>query len=97
MTDAWIKALRFAALPNAAKVTFECRKVTENGTPTTRYKLASVSIEGQVIGDDRDYDLLKAALSPLEALAETCDHADLTLELDLKSGQLSGLPVGRKL
>ncbi|MEM6555962.1 MAG: hypothetical protein AAF642_08815 [Pseudomonadota bacterium] len=97
MSAAWIKALRFAALPGAVKVTFACQRVIEDGTPTTRYGLASVSGTGDVIGDDRDYDLLKAAMSPLETLADAYDHTDLNLELDLGSGQLSGLPIHRKL
>lgn len=96
MTEAWIQALRFAALPGAAKVTFERREGREDGILTIRYYLRSVSTDGQVIGDDRDYDLLKAAMSPLEKLAEADQHKNLKLELDLPSGQLSGLHDNHK-
>ena len=96
MREAWIKALRFAARPGAVSVSFERRITTENSTPTIRYRLTSLSQDGQVIGDDRDYDLLKAAMTPLENLAEAQDHKNLKLTLDLKSGQLSGLPDTRK-
>lgn len=96
MTDAWIKALRFAALPGAARVIFERQALTENGTPTIRYRLASLTQDGQVIGDDHDYDLLKAAMSPLEKLADAHNHKKLKLSLDLQSGQLSGLQDNHK-
>lgn len=96
MSDAWIKALRFAALPGAALVTFERQSLTENGTPTIRYRLASLTQDGHVIGDDRDYDLLKAAMSPLETLADAHKHKKLKLSLDLQSGQLSGLHHNHK-
>ena len=97
MNEAWIKALRFAALPGAVKVVFERQHFIEDGTPTTRYRLASISSSGAVIGDERDYDLLKAAMSPLENLADRYDHIDLKLELDMDSGHLSGLPTIPKL
>ena len=94
MSEAWIKALRFAALPGAETVTFERTIVSEDGTPTTRYALRSFSQTGQTIGDDRDYDLLKAAMQPLERLAESEPHANLKLELVVKSGLLRRLAEG---
>ncbi|MHA7898672.1 MAG: hypothetical protein ACX94B_02335 [Henriciella sp.] len=91
MSQAWIKALAFAALPGASKVRFERRFSNENGTPTTNYKLTSLTANGTPMGDDRDYDLLKAALGPLESLAEHEDHKDLIIELDLENSTLHHL------
>lgn len=90
MKDAWRKALRFAALPGAAQVRFERRNAVEDGTPTVRYSLRSETRDGQVIGDDRDYDLLKAAMTPLEKLAEHYDHDELMVDLDLENDTLTG-------
>lgn len=91
MTQAWIDALSFAALPGAAFVRFERRERIEDGTPTINFMLQSRTETGAVIGDDRDYDLLKAAMRPLEALSEAEGHADLILELDLKNKHLARL------
>lgn len=85
MSEAWIKALSFAALPGAAKVRFERRTSIEDGTPTISYFLRSETESGEAIGDDRDYDLLKAAMRPLETLSESFDHNEFILELDLKN------------
>ena len=91
MSEAWVKALRFAALPGAVKVRFERSETVEDGTPTVNFKLQSMSESGAPIGDDRDYDLLKAAISPLETLSELHGHAHLIVELDLKNNALTGL------
>lgn len=91
MSAAWIDALSFAALPGAAFVRFERRERIEDGTPTTNYMLQSRTESGTVIGDDRDYDLLKAAMRPLETLSENEGHTDLILELDLKNKHLARL------
>ena len=91
MTQAWIDALNFAALPGAAFVRFGRHERIEDGTPTINYMLQSRTEAGAVIGDDRDYDLLKAAMRPLEALSEAEAHADLILELDLKNKHLARL------
>lgn len=88
MSEAWIRALRFAALPGAETVIFERQATIEDNTPTTRFVLRSLDATGQVIGDDRDYDLLKAAMTPLERLADAEDQADFRLELELSSGVL---------
>jgi len=65
---AWIKALTFAALPGAARVEFERARSMDGQTPVVGYTLRSVNESGETIGDDRDYDLLKAAIAPLERL-----------------------------
>ena len=91
MSEAWVKALRFAALPGAVKVRFERSEAIEDGTPTINFRLQSTAETGAPIGDDRDYDLLKAAISPLEKLSEAEGHANLIVELDLKNNVLSGL------
>ena len=94
MSEAWIKALRFAALPGAARVRFKAGKRVEDGTPTVSYHLQSETDAGAVIGDARDYDLLKAAMSPLENLFEASGHTKLILELDLKNNRLSEIEAG---
>ncbi|MEO1659958.1 MAG: hypothetical protein AAFR51_03145 [Pseudomonadota bacterium] len=90
MSEAWHQALRFAALPGAAKVRLERQSLIEDETRTVRYRLTSFTADGETIGDDRDYDLLKAVMSPLEALADAAGHKDLKIELDLENGALSG-------
>lgn len=92
MSDAWGSALRFAALPGAASVEFSRVHQIEDGTPTTRFKLRSIAASGQVIGDDRDYDLLKAAISPLERLADIEGPQDFTVSLDLVTGKIERSP-----
>ena len=89
MKDAWRKALRFAALPGAARVRFQRQSLVEDGTPTVRYSLRSETPDGELIGDDRDYDLLKAAMTPLEKLAEHYDHEELSVDLDLETDKLN--------
>ena len=91
MSEAWVNALRFAALPGAVKVRFERSETVEDGTPTINFKLQSMGEAGEPIGDHRDYDLLKAAISPLERLSEATGDAHLIVELDLKNNALSGL------
>lgn len=89
MMAAWRKALRFAALPGAARVQFRRQKLIEDGTPTVRYSLRSETQTGDVIGDERDYDLLKAAMVPLEQIAEHYDHDELMVFLDLETDSLT--------
>jgi hypothetical protein len=89
MSRDWTAALTFAALPGAASVRFERSTHVESGTVTTQYRLQSFTSDGDLIGDDRDYDLLKAALTPLESLSETADQEDFTVELDLRTGQIT--------
>lgn len=91
MKEAWIEALTFAALSGAAFVRFERREQIEDGTPTINYMLQSRTESGAVMGDDRDYDLLKAVMRPLESLSEAEDHTDLILELDLRNKHLARL------
>ncbi len=83
-SEAWIKALTFAALPGAATVTFSRANRIDDGTPTTAYALRSSREDGSVIGDERDYDLLKAALSPLEKLSDQEPDGDFEIELNIK-------------
>ena len=89
MTEAWRKALRFAALSGASRVHFQRQNLVEDGIPTVRYTLRSETQAGNVIGDDRDYDLLKVAMMPLEKLAEYYDHEELSVELDLQTDRLN--------
>ena len=88
MKEAWREALRFAALPGAARVRFQRQNLVEDGIPTVRYTLRSETQAGNVIGDDRDYDLLKAVMTPLEKLSERYDHKELRVVLDLESDRL---------
>ena len=83
----WIKALTFAALPGAHSVELTRTSKVEDGTPTVSYALKSYDKDGAVIGDDRDYDLLKAAMGPLERLSEA-HEADFSMRLDLNSKAL---------
>ena len=78
----WKKALTRAALPGAARVVFEKRvDLKENAVS---YALKSYTAGGTPIGDDRDYDLLKAVMTPLERLAE--DYGDgLKVSLDVEA------------
>ena len=94
MSEAWRKALRFAALPGAARVQFERQSLIEDETPTVRYRLTAFTAGGETIGDARDYDLLKAAIHPLETLADAEGHEDLKVEYDLENNTLSGLTEG---
>lgn len=57
--------------------------------PTTAHRLTSVSANGTVIGDDRDYDLLKAVMMPLEALSERETADPFNVSLNLQTGALS--------
>lgn len=80
--EAWIAALRRAALEDAHRVEFgrETKSVME-----VSYTLNSYDADGEAMGDDRDYDLLKAVFSPLERLSETMPDTfmiKLTLGLD---------------
>ena len=81
----WIERLRFAALPGAVRVRFACEADARDGSVS--YTLKSFDATGHPIGDDRDYDLLKAAMSPLERLSEQMARP-FAIELDLKSGAL---------
>lgn len=85
MSDPWNRALRFAALPGARKVTFEKHHIiAPDGQPVTQYRLQSFAAAGQRLGDDRDYDMLKAVMAPLERLASQADHEEFMIELDVE-------------
>ncbi|MEM9573229.1 MAG: hypothetical protein AAF996_17310 [Pseudomonadota bacterium] len=85
----WRSALRRAALPNAEKVVFFREQKVEDNVPTTAFRLTSFDAAGVVIGDDRDYDLLKAVMTPLENLAASVDAEPLRVELNLLNAELS--------
>ena len=87
--DDWIKALEFAALPGAVRVEFSRSVGAEDGTPTVNYVLTSYDADGQKIGDDRDYDVLKAAMGPLERLSEARGEETFEVMLDLKTAELA--------
>ena len=73
-------------------MTFE-RQITDDGMA---FKLASFDAAGAVIGDDRDYDLLKAAITPLENLIDLVaianDHPGrVVLMLECADGRLTAM------
>lgn len=86
--ESWIEALTFAALPGAVSVELTRDVFVDNGTPTVSYRLRSLDAQGVAIGDERDYDLLKAAMGPLERLSEACEQDNFSVSLDLKSMHL---------
>ena len=89
MSEAWIKALRFAALPGAASVCFVKTAKNDAGTVSVTYRLRSFSETDETLGDDRDYDLLKAVMTPLEQLADASGQDHLSLKLNLRTNVLS--------
>lgn len=64
---AWIAALQRAALPDSEKIIFSRSHPAPN---EVSFRLTCLNKAGQKIGDNRDYDLLKAVLMPLERLSE---------------------------
>ncbi len=80
----WRAALRRAALPGAASVTFE---MASPAPGEIRYDLRSNTNDGQPIGDDRDYDLLKAVMRPLENLC-TCEDFPFKATLNIQTDAL---------
>jgi len=84
----WAKALRFAALPRADSVVFSKRLTEEDGIQTIKYVLASLDQSGATIGDPRDYDLLKAAITPLENLADRLGEDAFRVQLSVRSGRV---------
>lgn len=85
----WSEALERAALPDASRIVFG--RSTNASDQSVSYSMNSYDAEGQVIGDDRDYDLLKAVFTPLEALSNDMD-GDFMLEMDLSAKQVRRLP-----
>ncbi len=65
--SAWIAALQRAALPESEIVSFS-RVFPDKATVS--YRLLCATASGEMIGDDRDYDLLKGVITPLERLAD---------------------------
>lgn len=87
--DLWSEKLRRAALPGAARIVFG--RTTNAGDGAVSYSMNSYDAAGEVIGDDRDYDILKAVFSPLENLSEAMD-GDFMLEMDIESGLVKPNP-----
>ncbi len=83
--DKWIAALRRAAHP--AAVTVELNWAFEPGE--SRYTLKSRGDAGQPLAEERDYDLLKAVMTPLENLAEASGASHGGVRLTLESDELT--------
>lgn len=86
----WSEALERAALPDAARIVFG--RSTNADDQSVSYSMNSYDADGEVIGDDRDYDLLKAVFTPLEKLSNEMD-GDFMLEMDLTTKQVRRMPV----
>lgn len=86
----WSEALERAALPDASRIVFG--RTTDAADQSVSYSMNSYDEEGRVIGDDRDYDLLKAVFTPLERLSEEMD-GDFMLAMDLDSGAVKPAPA----
>lgn len=84
--ELWKKALMRAALKQAVSVKFS--KTVTSKDNSISYELASYDASDKPIGDDRDYDLLKAVMTPLENLADTVQDDRFSMSLDLVSGVL---------
>lgn len=82
----WEPALRRAALPGAARIRFG--RTSGGAGQSVSYSMNSYDADGDVIGDDREYDLLKAVFDPLERLSERIE-GDFLLELDLERGAVA--------
>ena len=80
--EKWKAALKRAALPGTVKVKFTFSKPAPN---EMSYRLSCYDDKGSAIGDDRDYDILKAVITPLENL---CDDDPVTATYDLNSDDL---------
>ena len=78
---AWIAARQRAALPGAEKIIFARTFPAKN---EVNYRLTCLDEAGQKIGDNRDYDLLKAVIVPLERLCEK-ENGALEVMLDLRN------------
>lgn len=61
----------------------------EDSVPTIAHRLTSFDTDGKVIGDDRDYDLLKAVMTPLESLAEHEPGDPLEVTLDVPRSKVT--------
>lgn len=83
---AWAEPLRRAALEGAARIRFG--RTTDAEDRSVAFSMNSYDPDGGVIGDDRDYDVLKAVFTPLERLSEGVE-GDFMLEMDLASGEVA--------
>lgn len=82
--ETWQAALTRAALPGTASVKLV---YTRPGPNEVSYRLVCLSADGATIGDDRDYDLLKAVMSPLEKLCD-CEDAPFAVQINLQNNRL---------
>lgn len=87
----WAGPLERAALPDASRIVFG--RSTNAADQSVSYSMNSYDAEGRVIGDDRDYDLLKAVFTPLESLSDQI-AGDFMLEMDLSSTQVRDVSGG---
>ena len=89
LDEKWREKLTRAALRGAVAVIFEWTRTGEG----TAFALKSRDSMNQPIGDDADYDILKARISPLETLAEQEGFAPVgqtrSIRLDLVTGELA--------
>jgi|GEM_PF-3136598 len=89
LDEKWREKLTRAALNGAVAVVFEWQRTGEG----TAFALKSRDSMNQPIGDDGDYDIVKARMSPLEALAEQDGFAPVgqtrSIRFDLVSGELA--------
>lgn len=85
----WQRRLTFAALEGASRIEFSWHRLPDGFS----YALRSYDQTDTVIGDSSDSDILKARMSPLEALAERDGFADdlavRSISLDLSSQTLT--------
>lgn len=86
--EKWKAALRRASLPDAVRVVYRLDTGVEDGVPTRKHRLTSYDASEAAIGDDRDYDILKAVMMPLENLAEDEAVNRLVVTLNLVSGSI---------
>ena len=87
--ERWRAALARAALPGSCRVEYRRAVGFEDGLQTTNHKLTCLDKHGVVIGDGRDYDLLKAVMTPLESLSDGETENPLLVVLNLLTGGVS--------
>ncbi|MEM6410610.1 MAG: hypothetical protein AAF683_03645 [Pseudomonadota bacterium] len=85
----WRDALARASMPGAVSVIYTRNMGIEDGVLTTSHTLKSFAEDGAVIGDERDYDLLKAVMMPLERLSEGDGSDPLVVTLNVQSGEVT--------
>lgn len=81
---AWVRALARAALDGACRVEFTFTRPAPN---EVSYRLSCFDETGAKMGDSRDYDLLKAVMTPLESLCD-CEKPPFSAGFGLKTQRL---------